>query len=114
MHLLWLQFFKKLVQGGTIFVAKQDTVLVGFMEVKDGWLHHLYITPSYQGKGIGTLLLLHAKSVSPQGLQLWVFEQNEGSIRLYEREGFVLVEKRSKEEAANEEHLPDRRYMWQV
>lgn len=48
------------------------------------------------------------------GIQLMVFEDNKGAIKFYEREGFVLMEKRNQEQAKNEENLSDRRYEWRI
>lgn len=105
-------FFTSLVKGGSIWVAKIEDVIVGFIEIKDCHLNHLYVLPKFQKKGIGKLLLDKAKSISPQGLTIMVFEANKGAIKFYEREGFVLQEKNSIEQTTNEEHLPDRKYYW--
>jgi hypothetical protein len=43
-------------------------------------------------------------------MQLWVFQQNEGARRLYEREGFRLVELTDGQ--GNMEQEPDARYEW--
>jgi putative acetyltransferase len=82
------------------------------MELEDGWIHHLYIAPEFQNKGFGTRMLDYAKKISPRGIKLWVFEDNKDAIRLYEREGFLLMKKRNKDETTNEENLPDRLYQW--
>ncbi len=103
------EFFTSLVVKGKIKLIKEDKIIAGFMEIDDGWLHHLYIDPDFQGKGFGKKLLDKAKQLSPEGIQLMVFEDNKGAIKFYEREGFILQEKRID---ANEEHLPDRKYKW--
>jgi GNAT superfamily N-acetyltransferase len=95
-----------------VIVAKVNAIIVGFLALKDEWVDHLYLSPDFQGKGIGTVLLSRAKKLHPNELKLWVFEYNTGAIRLYEREGFVLVEKRDIDKADNEEKLPDRLYAW--
>ena len=73
-------------------------------------LEHLYVEPSAQGRGIGARLLAHAKARRPDGLELWVFQRNEGARRFYERAGFVLVF--TTDGADNEEREPDARYAW--
>jgi ribosomal protein S18 acetylase RimI-like enzyme len=93
-------------------LIKEGDEIAGFMEINDGWLHHLYIAPNFQDKGFGKLLLDEAKELSPTGIQLMVFEGNKGAIKFYEREGFILVEKRNQEQTKNEENLPDRKYHW--
>jgi GNAT superfamily N-acetyltransferase len=107
-------YFTDLVEAGKIWVIKENHVSVGFMHAEGNWLHHLYIAPQFQKKGYGKLLLERAKEMNPTGLHLWVFEANTGAIRFYEREGFTLVEKRGQEETTNEEHLPDRKYQWNL
>jgi GNAT superfamily N-acetyltransferase len=84
--------------------------MVGFCAVHGGWIEHLYVTPAWQGAGIGSALLARAMSENPGGLSLWVFEQNERAAALYTRVGFVLVERT--DGLRNEEHVPDLRMHW--
>ena len=105
-------FFTNLVNTGKVILLKENDMAVGFMVASDGWLYHLYIAPLFQQRGYGTLLLNHAKELSPQGLKLWVFEQNHEAIKFYEREGFELAIKRDISTTTNEENLPDRMYEW--
>ena len=106
------EHFTNLVNLGHCWVAKDQESIVGFMEVRAGWLHHLYIAPRSQKMGIGKALLDQAKAIAQTALQLWMFVENQGAIRFYEREGFVLEEQRDIHTAVNEENLPDRRYSW--
>jgi GNAT superfamily N-acetyltransferase len=98
-----------IVERHEVWVAAEDAI-AGFAGVSPGWLDHLYVDPSLQDRGIGTALLTHAKSVQPDGLQLWVFQKNEGARRFYERHGFRLVE--LTDGAGNQEREPDARYEW--
>ena len=84
--------------------------MVGFCAVHAGWIEHLYVTPAWQGGGIGSALLARAMSKNPGGLSLWVFEQNERAAALYARAGFVVVERT--DGLGNEEHVPDLRMQW--
>ena len=84
--------------------------MVGFCAVHGGWIEHLYVTPAWQGAGIGSALLARAMSENPGGLSLWVFEQNERAAALYTRAGFVVVERT--DGLGNEEHVPDLRMHW--
>jgi GNAT superfamily N-acetyltransferase len=92
------------------WVAEETGELLAFMLLEGGWLHSLYVRPDRTGEGIGTLLLDLAKTLRPDGLQLWVFESNVGARRLYERHGFVAVERT--DGAGNEEKAPDVRMVW--
>ena len=109
-------YFKHQIMDGGMFIAETiDSIhnkIVGIMAVKDNWLNHLYIVPQFQKKGVGRVLLQEAQRQSATGFKLWVFQQNTGAIRFYEREGCVLLEERDALQADNEEHLPDKKYEW--
>lgn len=105
-------YFSNLVAGGCCWIARDSGVTVGFMDVRDGWVNHLYIAPHAQKMGIDKALLDQAKAITHTALHLWVFEDNSDAIRFYEREGFMLEEQRDIHAAINEENLPDRRYVW--
>ena len=91
------------------WLAVEGEAVVGFLALEPGWVDHLYLEPSRTGEGIGTQLLDHAKSVQPEGLDLWAFRSNTGARRFYERHGFVAV---AFTEGDNEEGAPDVRYHW--
>lgn len=106
-------FILNLIKQGNLYVGRLADKIVGFIDVNEGWVHHLYVNPIFQNKGVGKSLMDFAKQLSPTGLTLWVFEKNKGAITFYEREGFSLALKRNTAEADNEEGLPDRKYVWQ-
>jgi ribosomal protein S18 acetylase RimI-like enzyme len=99
-----------IVERHEVWVAEEDARVVGFVGLGTGWLDHIYVEPEAQGRGLGTALLDHAKRERPEGLQLWVFQKNEGARRLYERHGFRVVE--LTDGAGNMEREPDARYEW--
>jgi ribosomal protein S18 acetylase RimI-like enzyme len=84
--------------------------MVGFCAAHAGWIEHLYVSPAWQGGGIGSALLARAMSENPGGLSLWVFEQNERAAALYTRAGFEVVERT--DGRGNEEQVPDLRMQW--
>jgi putative acetyltransferase len=98
------------IERGAIFLAEEDGAVVGFSGVNEGELTHLYVDPGAQNRGVGTRLLDHAKTVSPEGLFLWVFQRNAGARRFYERHGFGLIE--LTDGSGNMEREPDARYRW--
>ncbi len=87
-----------------------DGPAAGLLSLSPGWIDQLYVAPEYWGRGVGTLLLGHAKALQPSGLQLWTFQSNLGAQRFYERHGFVAVERT--DGTGNEERAPDVRYAW--
>ena len=90
--------------------ADPDGRVLGFVAVGSRMLEHLYVLPQAQGRGVGSALLERAKVARPSALELWVFQQNLGAHRFYERHGFELVE--LTDGASNEERVPDARYAW--
>ena len=93
-----------------VHVAVDDGRVVGVLALHDGWLEHLYLLPSHTGSGIGSELVRLAQELSPDGLQLWVFQSNEPARRFYARHGFVEVERT--DGAGNMERAPDVRMAW--
>lgn len=60
----------------------------------DGWeLDDFYVLPQYQNQGLGTKVLEHCIAVTDGPIYLYVFVENTGAIRLYERFGFSIVQK---------------------
>jgi ribosomal protein S18 acetylase RimI-like enzyme len=103
-------FIRGVVTGKESWVAERDGKIVGFAVVDGGWLEHLYVHPARFNTGTGGRLFAHAAHEHPQGFQLWVFQQNVGARRFYERHGCALV--RLTDGADNEEKLPDALYVW--
>ena len=98
-----------LVPETELWVAEEDEI-VGFMALNDDVLGWLYVHPRWQNRGVGTELLEKAKELRPDGFELWVFQQNEGARRFYERHDFRCVE--LTDGSGNEERTPDARYEW--
>jgi GNAT superfamily N-acetyltransferase len=88
----------------------EEAGVVAFCAVKGGWVDHLYVRPGMQGRGIGSVLLKRAMAEHPEGLTLWVFEENRRAQSLYERAGFVEVART--DGSKNEELQPDVRMQW--
>ena len=98
-----------IVERHEVWVSDENGV-VGFAGLALGWLDHLYVDPALQSRGIGGALLDHSKALQPAGLQLWVFQKNEGARRFYERHGLELVQETNGR--GNEEREPDAQYAW--
>jgi GNAT superfamily N-acetyltransferase len=93
-----------------VAVEAAGTEVVGLLVLDGGEVDQLYVDPSRWSRGIGSLLLAHAKQQRPDGLWLWTFQANTGARRFYERHGFVAVA--ATDGSGNEEHAPDVRYAW--
>jgi len=97
------------IERDEIWVAEEDEI-VGFVGLNGDELSHIYVDPDFQGQGLGTRMLDHAKTLRPDRLELWVFQKNEGARRFYDRHGFQLV--RLTDGAGNMEKEPDALYEW--
>jgi GNAT superfamily N-acetyltransferase len=100
-----LAFFAGRVREAEVYILGR-----GFAILDDDWLLHIYVHPDEIGTGVGHALFEHAKTLRPDGFQLWVFQQNERARRFYEAHGAVAVEFTDGEH--NEEKTPDVRYAW--
>jgi 8-oxo-dGTP pyrophosphatase MutT (NUDIX family) len=97
------------IPGMDVWVADVDGVVVGQIMLAPGWLHHLYIDPSWIGRGLGDEFMALARQRQPEGVQLWAFQSSARARRFYERHGFRAVEFTDGE--GNEERWPDVRYV---
>jgi len=93
-----------------LWVYEDDGRIVGFFALTGDELSHINVAPEAQNRGVGAAMLDEAKQLRPAFLQLWVFQQNEGARRFYERHGFSLV--KLTEGADNMERTPDALYAW--
>ena len=99
-----------------VWVAEEDGRLLGFLGIEASRnlggaavLEKLYVEPTAQNRGVGSVLLDKAKELRPDELYLWVFQKNPAR-RLYERHGFELV--KLTDGADNMEREPDALYRW--
>ena len=93
-----------------VLVAEINELVVGFIALEGDHVDHLYIAPSYQGRGIGDKLLTMAKELRPRGLTLLTFQRNMQARRFYEAHGFVASG--FTDCSHNEEREPDMLYAW--
>ncbi len=94
-----------------VWVAEHgDARVLGFAALAGDMLDHLYVDPGAHGRGVGGVLLQKVKELRPCGFRLWVFQQNTGARRFYERHGLAAVE--LTDGAGNEEGAPDALYAW--
>jgi ribosomal protein S18 acetylase RimI-like enzyme len=84
--------------------------ILGYAAWRDDSLNHLYVHPASQRRGVGSMLLRHAKRHMPRGFRFWVFQRNAAARAFYEKHGCVLV--RETDGSGNEEREPDAQYEW--
>lgn len=94
---------------GEVWLAEDDQV-AGLAILARDWLHSLYVGPTHQGRGIGSVLLDLVKAQRPRGFGLWVFAANDSARGFYRRHG--LVELEHTDGSGNDEGAPDIRMVW--
>lgn len=73
-------------------VAERDGRIAGFVATAERHVEALFVAPALHGQGVGRALLDHVIGSDPS--TAWtvdVNEQNPGSLRFYERYGFVRI-----------------------
>jgi GNAT superfamily N-acetyltransferase len=88
---LFAQVPRELAAGWSLHVATDRNRIVGMLALKpnENQLDQLFVDPSSQNRGVGRILLDHAKQVMPKGFWLQTLVRNRGARRFYEREGLL-------------------------
>jgi len=103
-------YFATVVADAEVLLVRDADAPVGFLALRGDMIEHLYVRPEAQRAGIGTALVAAAKARRPEGLELWVFQRNDGARAFYAGHGFAEVERT--DGARNEEREPDMRLAW--
>ena len=98
------------VLGGEAWVSEGEGGVLGFAVLDRDGLHHLYVAPAAQGRGVGSALFATAQQARPGGFELWVFRDNSRARRFYEARGCRVI--RETDGAGNEERTSDVLYEW--
>ena len=85
--------------------VRRAGALLGVALVRDGVLTQLYVSPGWQGRGIGSALLAAVRAEAGEPLRLWVFARNHRARQFYARAGFEV--ERATDGSGNEEREPD-------
>jgi ribosomal protein S18 acetylase RimI-like enzyme len=92
------------------WVAVRETEIAGYAALDGDMLEHLYLRPDARRQGIGTLLLDEVRRHSPDGVSLYVFQQNTDARAFYESHGFTVFD--TNDGDRNMENLPDMTLRW--
>ena len=93
------------------WVVRLEGAVVAYMRARADVLDDLYVLPRWQGQGVGSALLAHAKALGPSFLRLWTFQRNARARAFYEARGFRSLRFTGGD---NEEGEPDVLYEWRT
>ena len=103
-----IAFCGVMIERGWVHVV-ENTEILGFIARRDDIIHALYVRNSHHRKGVGRMLLDHAKTQSMR-LKLWVFQANDTARKFYAHAGFYEVARGNGHD--NDENLPDIYLEW--
>jgi ribosomal protein S18 acetylase RimI-like enzyme len=87
---------KAINNSDSVFSAWDEERLIGLINVIDdgeltAYINYLLVDPKYQGKGIGSKLLLKVKEKYQSYLYIVLISEGEETIKFYEKNGFKLT-----------------------
>lgn len=84
------QVFRDVIRARCeIWVGTDDEQVVAYLAMNGSYVDRMYVDPDEWRKGWGKRLIAHAKSISPQGLELHTHQENQAACRFYEKHGFL-------------------------
>ncbi len=86
--------FDEVIQGETVLVAVRREIPVGFIAwwPPDNFIHSLFVSPAYAGRGIGKALLQACLVEIGRPATLKCKVANQPALRFYQSMGWVPVE----------------------
>ena len=81
-------YFGKEEIMNTLFVADDNGIIKGFMQIQETEIVKLYVDPCFQSGGIGNKLLQYAIRYLHADF-LWALEKNTRARAFYNRHGFI-------------------------
>lgn len=84
--------FRQQIMGEKILAAKINNEIVGFAAIlqKKNFIHHLFVDPRCQSKGIGRCLINVSKERFGLPLELKCLSANYRARSFYEKNGFIM------------------------
>ncbi len=96
------------IPASDTFVFADKGIIKGFFSLHGDTLAAMFVSPEFQGKGIGQKLMDKAKSLRNK-LDLTVYKENAKSIDFYKKCGFVMIEEKVDEHTGHIEILMEHR-----
>lgn len=101
--------FEKDTQGERLFLVEAQGSILGFLSLwePESFIHHLYVMPGCQGRGVGSLLLASLGASLPPPWRLKCLCSNVRAYHFYQSRGWTELE------TAQSEAGPYRLMVWQ-
>lgn len=91
-----MEYIRREMRLGKMFYLLVLDSPKGIVSVGDNLIENLYVLPSEQRKGYGTMLLHYAEGLCSGTPKLWVLNNNTGARLLYQMAGYVYTGKQNK------------------
>ncbi len=91
------------IPASETYVFESNSKVVGFYSLNENNLAAIFVSPEFQGKGIGKQLMLHAKKQRVR-LILSVYKENKASCQFYLSQGFSVVSEQTDEHTGHQEY----------
>lgn len=91
----WEDSYKEVRRGilnADVYVYEEEKQVIGFVGIIEGYIAGIFVKENMQNNGIGKQLINKCKEKYKE-LTLKVYEKNEKAIRLYQKEGFNIINK---------------------
>lgn len=95
---------KTYIPASDTYVFMDSEVIKGFFSLYGDTLAAMFVSPDFQGNGIGQQLMGKAKSLRNK-LSLTVYKENPRSIDFYRKSGFVIIKEKVDEHTGHIEIL---------
>ena len=92
----------EIASGITFWGHETEGELQGVMGIQPmgevDLIRHAYVRPGFQGRGVGSALLAHLRSLSPRRLLVGTWADAVWAIQFYQRHGFEMVSRELKDQ----------------
>lgn len=95
---------KDLLPNSEIYVYEENEKIVAFVGLIENYIAGIFVSFSFQSKGIGKKLLDYIKEFKKE-LSLNVYVKNISAIKFYQREGFIINSENIDEETKEQQIL---------
>jgi len=86
------------------YVYVKDLIIIGFYSLCGNNLAAIFVSPEYQGHGVGKKLMAHAKN-QRTSITLSVYKENRKSYQFYLAQGFKVITEQVDQHTGHMEYI---------